>query len=377
MIQSGAGVMTISNQDSLVKLGYSEAVAMAMVFIGAKAFLGYPRFLVEMGLNAAWLLILISIIISLLFWLLIASLLNKFPGKSLMEINQIVLGNFLGLAVNIISLLYIIISTSNLLRIFSGAVIITALPHAPISALAILFVIVMWIAAHLGLEAISRNAYISLPFIIIGITAVLLLLYPYWDVKELFPVLGIGPVRLLFNSFLNISAFGEIILLAYLAPFFSFDGTRLKNIGIFSIATVGFYFLFITVTYLMVIPVPSALENLTPFYQLSRSIYLGRYYQRLESVFIFFWIYTAFLRLSIGLILAAIVTRESLKIPYYRPLLPALCVLFFSLALTPAQLVTAISIEKYRMWFGWIFTFLVPTGVWAVALIRRKDETSA
>jgi spore germination protein (amino acid permease) len=294
-----------------------------------------------------------------------------------MEINQIVLGNFLGLAVNIISLLYIIISTSNLLRIFSGAVIITTLPHAPISALVILFVIVMWIAAHLGLEAISRNAYISQPFIIIGITAVLLLLYPYWDVNELFPVLGIGPVRLLFNSFLNISAFGEIILLAYLAPFFSFDGTRLKNIGIFSIATVGFYFLFITVTYLMVIPVPSALENLTPFYQLSRSIYLGRYYQRLESVFIFFWIYTAFLRLSIGLILAAIVTRESLKIPYYRPLLPALCVLFFSLALTPAQLVTAISIERYRMWFGWIFTFLVPTVVWVVALIRRKDETSA
>ncbi|PKM85999.1 MAG: hypothetical protein CVU87_13455 [Firmicutes bacterium HGW-Firmicutes-12] len=368
--------MIIINQDPPVKLGYSEAVAMVMIFIGSKAFLGYPRFLVDLGLNAAWLLVFISILISILFWLVIVSLLNRFPGKSLMEINQIVLGSFLGLVVNMISLLYIIISTSNLLRIFSDAVIITALPHAPISAMVILFVIAMWIAAYLGLEAISRNAYISLPFIIIGVTAVLLMLYPFWDIKELFPVMGIGPARLLFNSFLNISAFGEILLLGFLAPYFSFDGTKLKNIGIFSIASVGFYFLFITITYLMVIPLPSALESLTPFYQLSRSIYLGRYYQRLESVFIFFWIYTAFLRLSIGLILAAIVTRESLKIPYYRPLLPALIVIFFSLALTPAQFVTAISIEKYRMWFGWIFTFLIPTGIWVVALIRRKDETS-
>lgn len=366
----------ISKQDSPVKLGYSEAIAMAMIFIGAKAFLGYPRLLAEFGLTAGWLVVLIGMLSSMILWLPISSLLNRFPGKSLMEINKIVLGRFVGLAVNVFLLIYIIFSTSNLLRIFSDAIIITALPEAPISALAILLTAVMWLAAYLGLESISRNAYISLPFVLIGITAVLILLYPFWDIKELFPIMGAGPGRVLLYGFLNTSAFGEIIILAILAPSFSFDGPRLRNVGFLSIGIVGIYFISITLVYLMVIPIPSALENLAPFYQLSRSIYIGRYYQRLESVFILFWTYTAFLRLSIGLLIAAVVTRETFKLPYYRPLLPSLVIVFFSLALTPAQLTTAIMLDKYRLLLGWIVTSLLPAGVWAAAVIRRRDENS-
>jgi hypothetical protein len=51
-------------------------------------------------------------------------------------------------------------------------------------------------------------------------------------------------------------------------------------------------------------------------------------------------------------------------------------VIFFSLALTPAQLTTAITIDRYRLLLGWIITLLLPAGVWAAAMIRRKDENS-
>ncbi|MDX9871298.1 MAG: endospore germination permease [Clostridia bacterium] len=367
-------MVAINRQDRILKLGYSEAVAIAMVYIGAKVFLGYPRFLVEMGLNAAWLVVIIGAGVSMLFWLVVVSLLSRFPGKSILSISMIVLGPVLGLIVNLTVLFYLIASSSNLLRLFSDSIIITALPEAPISSLVLLFGVIMLLAAYLGLEALSRNAYISLPFVTAGVLAVLFSLYPFWETKNLLPLLGPGPLDVMINGFLNCSAFGEVMVLGILAPYFSFDKKMLRNIGIFSITLVGFGFLAITLVYLMVLPVPAALEHLAPFYQLSRSIFWGRYYQRLESVFILFWTYTAFLRLSLGLLVVALASKDIFRLPYYRPLLPALIIIFYSLALTPDNLVTAIAIEKDRLLYSWVITLLLPAVLTLIAVLRKKEE---
>jgi len=366
----------MNNSDSnLIKLGHSEAIAVTMIFLGSKAFLGYPRMMAQMGATAGWIIILLSSIFSIAFWLIISSLLERFPGKSILEINEVVLGKYLGFGLNIIALLYIIFSSSLLLRLFSEAVILTALPHVPISALNFLFLIPMFVAAYLGLEAISRSAYISLPFIMAGTFAVLVFLYPFWDITELYPVLGAGAWPLLKYGFLNTSAFGEVLILAILAPFFSFGPERLRYAGITSIVIVAVSLILITVVYLMVIPMPGATENLVPFYQLSRTIYLGRYYQRLESVFILFWTFTAFLRLAIGYITAALITREIFKIPYYRPLLPALAVIILSLALTPEDVMKTVELEKQlRLFYGWIITFFLPSSVGAAAYLLKKGD---
>lgn len=366
----------ISKKDPPAIVGYAEAIALAMIFTGSKAFLGYPRFLVEVGMTAGWLIAFIGMLLSMLFWLAISALLNRFPRKSLIEINKLTLGRFGGLAANLALLAYLIFSTSNLLRIFSDAVIITALPEAPISAIALLFIGVMWLTAYLGLESISRNAFIALPFILTGVSLVLLLLYPFWNFKELFPLFGTGLPSILLQGVLDTSAFGEILILAILAPNFSFDGTKLRNIGLFSIGILGLYFISITIVFLMVIPVPTTLENLTPFYQLSRSIYISKYYQRLESVFVLFWTYTAFLRLSLGLFVAASVTRDTFSLPYYRPLLPSMVIIFLALALTPAEMTTAITYERYRLMLSWVITLFMPACIWAIAVLRRKGGKS-
>lgn len=367
---------TINKGEPVIKLGRSEATAVALIFIGSKAFLGYPRFIAENGLNAAWLIAFIGGLVSIGFWLIIASLLARFPGKSLLEINEIVLGPLLGLGINMLGLGYIIVSSSLLLRQFADAAIITALPGVPLGALSFLFLLTVVIAAYFGLEPISRNSFIALPFILAGVTGVLLSLYSYWDMKQLFPLLGSGLAPVLLHGFINSTAFGEVIILAILAPYFSFGPQTLKNIGLFSIGLVCMYFTAIAIIYLMVIPTPATVENLAPIYQLSRAIYLGRYYQRFESFFVLFWTYSAFLRLSIGFILVALIAKISLKLPYYRPLLPALSVLFISIALTPAGLADAAEFERYRYRFGGIITLVIPAGVWLIALLRRKGEKS-
>lgn len=357
--------------DRIVKFGYSEALSITIIFMAAKSFLGYPRYIAEAGLTAGWLIVAISALTALGFWLMISALLKRFPGKSLIEINFYLLGPFFGLGLNVILLIYIILSNSIILREFSEAVILTALPEAPISSLTVLFVVPILIATYLGIEAITRSSFISLPFIIFGSFSALVLLYPFWDFNQLLPIFGSGLKKILLYGFLASSAFSEVLILAVLVPYFSFDNEALKRLGVVSIGFVAFSFIFITVVYLMVIPVPAATESLVPFYQLARTINLGRYFQRVEAVYTIFWTFTALMRMAIGLTVTAVILKDTLNLPYYRPVLPACTVLFLSLSLSPRSLMEALTIEKIRFSTAWVFLAIV-SSLLLLALLKGK-----
>ncbi len=165
------------------------------------------------------------------------------------------------------------------------------------------------------------------------------------------------------------------MILAYLVPYFSFKTQKLKKAGVFSISFVMTFFIAIIGVYLMVLPVPTSSETLVPFYQLSRSIFLGHYFQRVEAFFVIFWVFTAFLSIAAGMLVGAIILQDTFKLPYYRPLLPALCLLTFSLAFTPHDLMDAVKLEReVRMLYGWLPTFVLPLLIWLVALLGRKGE---
>lgn len=353
-------------------LGHSEVTTFIIVMMGTKTFLGHPRLVTEVGLTAGWLITLLSGLISIGFWLFISDILVRFPGKSLAEIIESIFGSVLGIMINLIIVGYIYFNTSNMVRLFSESVAITALTEARINALALLFILGIWFAAYYGLEAISRSAYISFPFITVGVGIVLITLYPYYDFKQLLPIMGSGVLPVIKESFVTTAAFGEITYLAYLTKYFSFETEKLKKIGVFSILIVTILSVAVVVVYLMVLPYPTSSETLVPFYQLSRSIFLGHYFQRVEAAFIIFWTLMAFLRLSLGIIISALILQDIFKVPYYRPLLPALCLLAFSLALTPTDFMQSIKFEGVFKAYAWLVTFILPLLVWVVAIVLRK-----
>jgi spore germination protein (amino acid permease) len=356
-----------------VLVGHSEIAALFAIILGTKAFMGYPRLVTQLGLTAGWMIVLFGGLISLGLWLMIMGLMAKFPGKSLTFIAEDTFGSILGTGLNILMFLYILFTTSNLLRLLAEGVIFTALRETPVSALTVLFILMAWIGAYYGIEGIARTAYIAFPFITLGVAFALLSLYTYYDIRQLLPIFGSGILPVAKNSVIQTSAFGEIIFIAYFIKYFSFDAQKLRNTGIFSISFVTIFFMAVVVVYLMVFPVPVSNEALSPFYQLSRTIFLGYYFQRVEAVFVLFWNFSSFILLSASLLISATILQDTLKLPYYRPLLPALCLLVLSLALTPKNLMQAISLEgEIRMTYGSLFTFVLPLVILFVALIRRK-----
>ena len=85
--------------------------------------------------------------------------------------------------------------------------------------------------------------------------------------------------------------------------------------------------------------------------------------------------FTAFLWIATGLLVGAIILQDTFKLPFYRPLLPALTLLTFTTAFLPEDLIQAIKLEgEIRMVYGWIIAFILPIFVSLVALILRKGE---
>ena len=361
-----------------IQIGHSEAIAFTIVLLGAKAFLGYPRLVIDWGLTAGWLVVFLSGLGSIILWLIVVGLLARFPGKPLTEISELTFGPILGSMFNLIVFLYILIESGIYLRLFSEVSILTALPETPAVIIALVYLLVSWLAAYYGVEAIFRCAYFSFSIISVGVILVLLFLYPYYDLKMLLPLTGPGVLPVLKSSLIGTTAFAEVIILTFLVRFFPFNSQKLKQVGVYSISYTMFFFIAIVVIYQMVFPYPISSEEIVPFYQLTRTIFLGHYLQRVEAVFVIFWVFTAFLRISAGVMVGAVVLQDTLKLPYYRPLLPVLCLLIFTIAFTPSDLFEMIKFEgEVRAVYGWLITFVLPLIILVVALILRKGEDKA
>ena len=70
-------------------------------------------------------------------------------------------------------------------------------------------------------------------------------------------------------------------------------------------------------------------ETTLPFYRLSRNIYLGRFFQRVEALFIIIWSIVGALKIALTLYGAAVSLARTLKLPDYRPLIWPLGLIIF------------------------------------------------
>jgi hypothetical protein len=146
---------------------------------------------------------------------------------------------------------------------------------------------------------------------------------PYY----LLPAGGSGIKNILWFSVLNMSGFGDIIMIPYLAPYLNVDTHVLKNIGQKTILFVGIYFMLVTAGYVMLFPLPSSLEYLTPFFQMSRMAQITIDFQRLEMFFVLAWTFSAFLRVAAGLSFMGLIAQGFGRPTPYRPFVVAAGVL--------------------------------------------------
>ena len=250
----------------------------------------------------------------------LAALLRRFPGEDLVGIAAKSLGPIPGGLLVGFVVLFIFFTAAAALREIGETVVGTALPQVPLTAIAVTFAVVMALTGWWGLEAIARVASFAAPYLLIGGTVLLLLQIPNMKLDYLAPLWGPGLGRLAINGLLRSSILSELVLLGFLAP--AVARKKIVPSGLYLIILAVILLTGTMVIGQMVFPPSVAAENTFPFYELGRSIYFGRFYQRVEFLYLLVWIVITLLSLTVRFYFSVIGLAKILKLPYYQPLIP-------------------------------------------------------
>lgn len=360
------------------KIGYHEALTLLVITISAKIFLSFPRNMALLGDAAGWIIVSLSGILSLLGYFFISSLLRKYPGKNIIQIAQQVSGGFAGKLIGTAFFLFFLAVTSLYLRQFAESFILAILPRTPISVLTIFFLVLLIYATLLGIETLSRVAWLLGPYLLAALIIILIFCLPQATSNYLTPILGPGTTRLLKYSVLNLSIFSEIILLGMIAPLIR-DRDRINRIGLISLIASIALTTGITVLVITVFNYAGAQKMIFPVFQLTRLISYGEFIQREEAVFVFLWFFWAGIQLA-GLFYGAVTSfAQTFRIKNYRPLTLPVAVLSFTISLIPSSMTDAVELNDYAVSPSGIsiyyaaVAFGIPLLLWLVAVVQKPS----
>lgn len=363
--------MAQSSRD--VRVGTKELVAMLTLFVSAEVFLSYPSLTLQLGLEAGWIISVLSGLIALVIFLIVNAALQKsYPGHDLIDVARITMGQTVGFLVSFIIGVYFLLVTAAVMREFMEQVISTVLQNTPILIIGGMFTVVVCYIAQCGLEGICRTASFILPVLLVGMAFLCLATLNWWTPAWLLPLWGAGAWPILKGSLLYSSIFTNVLLVCLIYPH-AHEPEKLMRVGVWSVVLTDLILTGFILTFNMVFPAMEGENIAFPFYELARLIYVGRFVQRLESIFIFLWVAVAVIRISMTLWASAYSFGRGFKWPSYRPGVPTLGLAAFSLSMFPRSQIQVTSLtQTYLMAWGNLIVFGLPLLIVLVGLLTHK-----
>ena len=361
-----------------ILFGNWEAVALLVNLICTKLFLDFPRTVAEQAGTASWILLLYISLLAFLGFFIISKLYEKFEGKDILDICQESFGQIGKIIIGIILLAFLIFITSIVLREYSEDMKIVAFIASPISFVNLFFLLTMIVGAYFGIEAIVRFHAVTVPIIVVGSIIIMVGVMPYADYTNVLPILGNGINEIFIKGFVKVSIYSEILILFLIVPYIK-TNKNFKLVGYTSLGISTFFLTLSAYMFLAVRSYPTAIENFLPIYQLSRMINYGRFFQRIESLFLVMWVGAAMLYLSASFYFIVNIFKKMFNLEYYRPLIIPFAIIIFNLSLLPSNLIDAIKLHtQYFSNYSWIVTFLIIILVLIFArMASRKTKKGA
>lgn len=315
--------------------------AMLLAFLmGAKILYLFPTLLSSEVGSSAWLSASISTLVALLGlwgWILWA----KATGTdSLVSSLDRTTGRVLGNVIILWMLVSHIIATSWSMRMFVGGAVIALVPKFPIDALIGIMVLSSIYAAWLGVEAVGRAALFFFTPTIISLALVIASMFKTFHVQNLLPFWGLGAKATLRSGVMGTGIYGAISVLGVMKSYVR-KTSDLTRGSLYGTLITAFLIVASLVALAGIFPYPMNSRKVEPLGVMARSVFLGRFLQRLEALFTFTWFFTSAVQASFGYMLMLILISQLAGCGTYRPFIPAIATLTFAVAGIPASTLRA------------------------------------
>lgn len=241
-----------------------------------------------------WISVILAGIIFLVWGRLIILLNRYYPDLTFFQYMPLILGKWLGNLVNLIFILYMILTASYQLRGLSAVTFLYLLPTTPDMVKILIFIFVAIYLINGGIIPIARICEILLPITLIVFAFVLLLSFRVFDPQHIRPVMGLGIEPVLKGTpgaVLAITGFEMMLILnAYME-----QKKQAWKVMVASIAIPSVFYIVIYVATIGGLGMDQVLTLAFPTLELLRSYEItGILFERYESFMLAVWIMQIF-----------------------------------------------------------------------------------
>lgn len=346
------------------KIGYKELFSSILFLIAIKATDSTPDLLFYHGMNAAWLIALLSALIMAVPLKILVRLMNKY-NTGLYDLIRTFMGRWIGELLVIVLLIFLFASTSLNARSYIDIVNTLFFPQTNIPNLLFLLMLFSSLVAIRGFETLGRMCWFL--FGVIQVVGIFLFVttWQHTYFTHLFPILGPGLKGLLWNALVHSSIYGEIILLAFMYPYVRSSFAYRKGVWIgFILASV--FLIFFHGLYVLVFDYPPVLHVAFPYHQLTRAASFGTQAAHFEAIFLGIWIISAVIHFAFYLYLLAYLFARTFKIHEFEPLIYPLAMLIFLFGGFPKNIVQQTVLRDLLINSSSFLFILLPVVLWAL-----------
>jgi spore germination protein (amino acid permease) len=262
----------------------------------------------------------------------------------------------------------------NVLREFSEEMKVVSLPSSPLSYVMFFFILGIVAGSFLGIESIMRYNAIIVPVIAAGYIVILLGIIPKLDISNIYPILGLGADDIFIKGFFRVSVFGELIVFFLLPPFIG-NNRKTKAVGFTALGFSSAFLIVGSLTYILAFPYPGNLESFLPVFHMARVINVGRFFQRIEAIFVLIWAMAALMYLTSTFYFMVYTFAKTAGLKYMRALILPFAIIVFSVAFIPQDLITVINVEtQFLKKTAWLVTFVFTGLILAFANMRKRSS---
>ncbi|MDR3287889.1 MAG: endospore germination permease [Peptococcaceae bacterium] len=355
------------------KLSYAQLTALITGYISSQV-LALGLISVYAGPNA-WLAVLTGMMVSFFFAWVYVTLARQFPGKTLVEFNDILYGPYLGKGISALYLLFFFQLTSYNMRDygeFFGHILMT---QTPVAVFVIVSVLLAAIAVRYGIETIGRVGIILVGSIILYYVTVFLLLLKEMDWSNLLPFFSI-PVKDFYTAS-TIAAtvpFGEAVAFLMIIPFYN-QRRPLKGLVMKAFGLAGCLLVVSALRNSLVLGNTGSIAAFS-FVESVRLIHIADFLTRLDILVAMFFSFAAFIKGAVLFYVVVLGISQLLRLRSYKPLTFPLAILFVCVSMSIYDYFPEnFSMIEYRApYYNFVIAFLLPLASLILAKAKQRRQ---
>lgn len=321
-----------------------------------------------------WLVVITGFAVMLPFIWAYVSLAQKFPGKNLVQIMEIVYGSYLGKLISVLYISFPFQVMSQNLRFIGDFFLTYMYPKTPLIVILILFTFVCAWAVRGGIEVIARISLVTVAITLIVDILTFLLLFEEMTFTNFLPVFELSLKDFIHGTHVMVAfPYGELVVFLMVIPYVN-KINQAKNSVSMGLFIGMFTLLIITVKDIAALGILTTVLA-SPSFEAVRLIDIGKIITRMELLVAVVLLITLFIKVSVFYYASVLGIAQLFRLRTYVPLVIPVGILCVFFALQSQVTSIELAQKAAKIWPNYAMLYLlIPILTLLIAILRRLPQ---